>query len=178
MTPLFAPLASGSRAAPPLHSRSFAEHDAARYNILNKGLTTISPKESVLGMTPGGQTMPHAPAVRDGQADLDFGLPTKRILNLCREKHIQCFDPMPLMQLFGARVTILPNNDHPSLQGVSGSERLSVVLFSSAQLTSPFGSRPNPYVISAQVGEGLLMSRLRLNQRTFTLRLMPSPTTD
>ena len=160
MTPLFAPLASGSRAAPPLHSRSFAEHDAARYNILNKGLTTISPKESVLGMTPGGQTMPHAPAVRDGQADLDFGLPTKRILNLCREKHIQCFDPMPLMQLFGARVTILPNNDHPSLQGVSGSELLSVVLFSSAQLTSPFGSRPNPYVISAQVGEGLLMSRL------------------
>jgi len=51
------------------------------------------------------------------QADLDFGLPTKRILDLCREKHIHCFDPTPLMQLLGARVTILPNDDHPSLQG-------------------------------------------------------------
>jgi hypothetical protein len=51
------------------------------------------------------------------QDDLDFGLPTKRILDLCREKHIHCFDPTPLMQLLGARVTILPKNDHLSLQG-------------------------------------------------------------
>ena len=42
MTPLFAPLASSSRAAPPLHSRSFADHGAARYNILNKGLISIA----------------------------------------------------------------------------------------------------------------------------------------
>jgi hypothetical protein len=51
------------------------------------------------------------------QSDLDFGLPTKRILHVCREKHIHCFDPTPLMQLPGARVTISPNDDHPSLQG-------------------------------------------------------------
>src|SRR5262245_47773369 len=41
VTPLFAPLASSSRAAPPLHSQSFADHGAARYDILNKALTAI-----------------------------------------------------------------------------------------------------------------------------------------
>src|SRR5438128_12397605 len=37
---------SSSRAAPPLHFRSFADHGAARYNILNKGLISIAPEDS------------------------------------------------------------------------------------------------------------------------------------
>jgi hypothetical protein len=40
VTPLFAPLASSSRAAR-ADFRSFADRDAARYHILNKGLTSI-----------------------------------------------------------------------------------------------------------------------------------------
>src|SRR5215813_2512830 len=55
VTPLFAPLASSSRAAPSLHSQSFADHGAARYNILNKALTAIR-RETEFRHGPGAET--------------------------------------------------------------------------------------------------------------------------
>ena len=49
-------------------------------------------------------------------ADLDFDLPTRRVLSICRQLELLCLDPTPRMRAIGMTV-FFPDDEHPTARG-------------------------------------------------------------
>jgi len=49
--------------------------------------------------------------------NLDFSLPTRHVLSICKQLNISCLDPTPELRELGARDAIRVHDDHPTIQG-------------------------------------------------------------
>ena len=49
--------------------------------------------------------------------DLDFSLPTRHVLSICKKLNISCLDPTPELRELGTRGAIRIHDDHPTIQG-------------------------------------------------------------
>ena len=49
--------------------------------------------------------------------DLDFSLPTRHVLSICKKFNISCLDPTSELRELGAKSAIRAHDDHPTIQG-------------------------------------------------------------
>ncbi len=95
--------------------KALADSDGARFaivliptssRIVNRLLIPDSPRAS--------ESLTWANLTED---DLDFSIPTERILETCRKMGTTCIDPTDSFRKAGYEETMLPGDDHPSTRG-------------------------------------------------------------
>jgi hypothetical protein len=92
-----------------------AEQDGFRLGVvLIPTSSTLSGKVNMFCFPEAGEALQRL-GLRE--ADLDFDIPTERILDLCRKNRIRCFDPTGAMRQCGLREVILPKDDHLTRKG-------------------------------------------------------------
>ena len=77
--------------------------------------------------------------------DLDFSLPTRHVLLICKKLNISCLDPTPEFRELGARGAIRVHDDHPTIQGHGVlARRLTSALLPMLSRVSPGEGRKPP----------------------------------
>jgi len=68
-----------------------------------------------MGAIPGAEAGVAALGIRSGE--LDFLLPARRVSQICQDLGVTCIDPTASFSALGVAQTILPHDDHPTVEG-------------------------------------------------------------
>lgn len=84
------------------------------------GVLLIPTRSTLSGKLDMGCCADAPVALRDrgfSEEDLDFGLPTRRVLATCARLGISCIDPSAELRALGPEKAVLPKDDHPTTEG-------------------------------------------------------------